>query len=785
MPEPTEHSSDRDTRPVRASTDVSLRGQAGRVPPQAVDVEQAVLGAMLLEKDALASVIAVLEPEAFYQPKHEKIYVAMRGLFKRNTPVDLITVTEELRRQGDLEAVGGAYYLSDLSTLVASAANVEHHARIVVEKSLLRTLIETMSQRIGQAYDPAADAFELLDQAESDLFQISESQLRRSADPLKKVLMDTLYHLESIRGRSDGVTGVPSGFSALDRLTGGWQNSDLVIIAARPSMGKCLAFDAEILLADGSLATIESIHALGEADVLTLRGDGRFYTTQPSAFIYDGLKPVFRVTTRLGRRVDTTLSHPFLSPDGWQPLSFLRPGDRLAVPRVLPVFGNQSLPASQVLALADATIGSGAPRTEESSGDTVAIATPRLAQQIRVPAVVLALKEPLVALFLRRLFLRSGHVSPLANGRRQIGLWTKSPRFARDVQHLLLRFGVLARRNGSRLTISETRSVALFATRIGLEEPALPASVAAGQPEIYWDEIVSIEALGIKPVYDLTIPETHNFVADDVCVHNTAFALACARNAAMHRERPTGVAIFSLEMSAQQLGQRLITAEARVNAQDARTGRLGQKDFENLVHASSNLSESSIFLDDTPGLGILELRAKARRLRSQHGIGLVIVDYLQLMHGTNSGNRNSNREQEIAQISRSLKALAKELNIPVIALSQLNRSVESRPKNKRPILSDLRESGSIEQDADVVAFIYRAEMYGIQYDDNGESLEGIGEIIIGKQRNGPTGTAKLAFLKHCARFENLSTYRRSTGVPAGAIGDGGPDDYDGPIPEAF
>ena len=784
MSRPTEHASGPDARPVHASAALSLHGQAGRVPPQALDVEQAVLGAMLLEKDALASVIAVLEPEAFYQPAHEKIYVAMRGLFKRNAPVDLITVTEELRRQGDLEAVGGAYYLSELSTLVASAANVEHHARIVVEKSLLRTLIETMSQRIGQAYDPAADAFELLDRAESDLFQISESQLRRSADPLKKVLMNTLFHLESIRGRSDGVTGVPSGFGALDRLTGGWQNSDLVIIAARPSMGKCLAFDAEILLADGSLATIESLHARREAEVLTLREDGRFYTTQPSGFLYDGLKPVFRVTTRLGRRVDTTLSHPFLSLDGWQPLSLLRPGDRIAVPRALPVFGNHSLPPSQVLALADATLGDGAPCGEGFPGDTVAVATPRLARQVRVPAVVLALTEPLVALFLRRLFLRCGHVSTLAGGKQQIGFWTKSRRLARDLQHLLLRFGVLACRNDSRLTIDEARSVALFAARISLEEPAPPVCVAAGQPEIYWDELVSIEASGIKPVFDLTIPKTHNFVADDVCVHNTAFALACARNAAMHRDRPTGVAIFSLEMSAQQLGQRLITAEARVNAQMARTGRLEQKEFEQLVRASSSLSESSIFLDDTPGLGILELRAKARRLKSQHGIGLVIVDYLQLMHGTNTGNRNSNREQEIAQISRSLKSLAKELDIPVLALSQLNRSVESRPKNKRPLLSDLRESGSIEQDADVVAFIYRAEMYGIQYDDKGESLEGIGEIIIGKQRNGPTGTAKLAFLKHCARFENLSTSHHA-GVPAGALGDGGPDNYDGPFPEVF
>jgi len=241
----------------------------------------------------------------------------------------------------------------------------------------------------------------------------------------------------------------------------------------------------------------------------------------------------------------------------------------------------------------------------------------------------------------------------------------------------------------------------------------------------------------------------------------TAFGLSCARNAALHKDRPTGVAIFSLEMSSQQLAQRLLTSEARVDAQAARTGRLRDDDWPALARAAGRLSAAPIFIDDSPGLTVLELRAKCRRLKAEHDIGLIIVDYLQLMHGSVS-NRNSNREQEIAHISRSLKSLAKELDVPVIALSQLSRAVETRGGDKRPMLSDLRESGSIEQDADVVLFIYRAERYGITVDENGNSTEGLAEVIVSKQRNGPIGDVSLAFITQHARFENLNTYFGAT-----------------------
>lgn len=453
---------------------VPFHEQAGRVPPQAMDVEQSVLGAMLIEREAIPQAIEILPADAFYDGRHQKIYEAIQALFERGNPVDLVTLTEELKRRGDHEQIGG-YYLSELTTRVASAANVEYHARIIAEKSLLRKLITTMTSVVGQAYDPTTDAFDLLDHAEREIFQISEAQLRRGAIPMSDVVKAAFQKLHDLHEHKGGITGVPSGFTQLDNLTGGWQNSDLIVIAARPSMGK------------------------------------------------------------------------------------------------------------------------------------------------------------------------------------------------------------------------------------------------------------------------------------------TALSLAMMRNAAMHHENPVPVVIFSLEMSAGQLAQRLLTSEARVDAQSARTGRLKESDWPKLARAAGNLSEAPIFIDDTPGLGILELRAKCRRLKAEHNIGLVIVDYLQLMHGTTQ-SKSGNREQEIAQISRSLKGLAKELDVPVVALSQLSRAVETRGGDKRPQLSDLRESGSIEQDADVVAFIYRAERYGITVDDHGNSTEGLAEVIVGKQRNGPIDSVRLAFVTQYARFENLTTY---------------------------
>ena len=456
------------------------QGAEGRIPPQAVDIEEQILGAMLLEKEAISKVIEVLDDEAFHAERNRRIFQAVVALFERGEPADSITVAEELRRRGELDAVGGDAYLVELTMKVTSGANVEYHARIVLEKALLRKLINESGTIAGRAYNQSEDAFDLLDQAEQAIFKISEWRLKRNFVSMDKAVHDTLEVLESIHGQHGGVTGVPTGFRDLDTLTGGWQNSDLIIIAGRPSSGK------------------------------------------------------------------------------------------------------------------------------------------------------------------------------------------------------------------------------------------------------------------------------------------TAFALSLASNAALHRSKPTAVGVFSLEMSLQQLVMRLLCAEARVDAHAVRTGRLPEDDWKRLSIGAGRLVKAKIFIDDTASLGILELRAKARRLKAEHNVNLIIVDYLQLMQGPKSAE---NREKEISAISRSLKALAKELDIPVIALSQLSRAVEGRT-DKRPILSDLRESGAIEQDADVVAFVHRQEMYVDPRSEKMDDVQGKAEIIVGKQRNGPIDDVRLAFVSRYARFENLAPASLET-IPVG------------------
>lgn len=445
----------------------NIEQTSGRVPPQAVDVEMSVLGAMLLDKEAIARVLEILDETAFYKPAHQIIFKAIISLFEKNEAADSITVVEELRRMGKLDEIGGPVYIADLSMKVTSYANVEYHAKIVLEKALMRNLISASSEITSRAFNEQDDALDLLDEAENKIFQISEKRMKRSFIPMKEAMFSTMEMLESIHGKHSGVTGVPSGFTALDNMTGGFQNSDLIIVAARPSMGK------------------------------------------------------------------------------------------------------------------------------------------------------------------------------------------------------------------------------------------------------------------------------------------TALVLSMARNAAVDHNKPIG--FFSLEMSAQQLVLRLICAEARVDAHSVRTGRLPEEQWRHLSTRIGKLYNAKIFIDDTPALSILELRAKARRLRAEHDISMIIIDYLQLMQGPKNVQ---SREQEISTISRSLKALAKELNIPVIALSQLNRAVETSA-DKRPTLANLRESGAIEQDADVVLFIHRPEKYNIM-EEGGKSTQGIAEIIIGKQRNGPTGEVELTFINQYARFENLA-----------------------------
>ena len=435
-----------------------------RVPPQAHEAEIAVLGAMMLDMEAIGAGAELLTAESFYRDSHRKIFRAIMELFSKSEAVDLVTLTQELKRKKELDDVGGAAYLSTILGSVPTAANVRYHAKIVLEKAVLRRLITTATEVVQEAYDAGGDAAEILDRAENMIFDISQSRVRRDFMPMREILKHSFEVIQELYDKKEHVTGIGSGFDDLDKLTSGFQRSDLVIIAGRPSMGK------------------------------------------------------------------------------------------------------------------------------------------------------------------------------------------------------------------------------------------------------------------------------------------TAFALNITANAAVKHDTP--VAIFSLEMGKEQLVQRMLCSEARVDAHKLRTGYLADRHWSSLTTAAGQLSEAAIYIDDTPAMTVLEMRSKARRLKAEVDVGVLIVDYMQLMRGT---GRVENRQQEISEISRSLKALAKELQVPVLALSQLSRAVEQRGGDRRPILSDLRESGAIEQDADVVMFVYRGE----QYERTPEN-QGLAEIIVGKQRNGPTGTVKLAFRSECTRFESLA-----------------------------
>lgn len=744
-----------------------------RLPPQNIEAEEAILGGILLDPEAISRVLEMLRPEFFALPSHQSIYKAMVELHKQGKPTDIMTVTTWLGDRDFLEKVGGQMKIATLVERSISAVNIDQYAALVVDKFLRRKLIEAGNEIVDIGYQTSIELETVLDSAEQKVFGLTQERPQQELVSISETLVNTFQDIED---RNEGVAlpGLPCGFYDLDAMTGGFQRSDLIIVAGRPSMGKCCAYDTLILQEDGSLETIEKIYQKRRGKLLTLGQNWQFKITEPSAFVDDGIKPVFRVTTKLGRFVETTITHPYLTIDGWQQLSELKAGDRIAVPRKLGVFGTESISEHQVKLLADSIDLRGC--------DSHKI----------IPEIVFKLNKKLLSLFLNRLFYKDESVALLVfENIPRSSFSTTNKKIARQLQHLLLRFGIVAnlKKSASKyqasssntweLEITEAESLKIFRDEIAFSAPQIKESLfqrkeelilagkSRGKPaqfarfknfqlqqlatsEVYWDEIVSIEYAGAKQVYDLTIPETCNFVANDICVHNTSFAINIAHNIATTQKLP--IAIFSLEMSKEQLVQRLLASEAKIESNRLRAGRISQNEWEPLIQAIGTLSEQPIFIDDTPNITVNEMRSKTRRLQTENGgaLGLILLDYLQLMEGSGSDNR----VQELSRITRSLKGLARELSVPIISLSQLSRSVETRT-NKRPMMSDLRESGSIEQDADLVIMLYREEYYNPDTPDNG-----IAEVIITKHRNGPVGTIKLLFDSQFTRFRNLATPRR-------------------------
>ncbi|MDM3851332.1 MAG: replicative DNA helicase [Aphanizomenon gracile PMC627.10] len=738
--------------------ELSFQGDgSNRLPPQNIEAEEAILGGILLDPEAIGRVSDRLVPEAFYISAHTTIYQAALRLHTQQKPTDLLSITSWLTDNDQLTQIGGRNKLATLVDRTVSAVNIDALAGLVMEKYLRRQLIKAGNEIVHLGFEAETELAIVLDNAEQKVFNVTQQKTQSGLVHIGDTLINTFQDIET-RHQGIALPGIPCGFYDLDAMTSGFQRSDLIIVAGRPSMGKCLSYDSEIVLADGQIATIEELYQQRQGSLLTLNDDWKFTFTQPSAFVDDGIKPVFRITTRLGRAIETTITHPFLTIKGWQRLENLQVGNKIAIPRKIDVFGTETIRECEVKLLADSL---------KNSDDKT------------IPPIVFKLEKPQLSLFINRLFATKGWATLLNSGQSQLGYGTVSEKLARQIQHLLLRFGIIAalkkrsvkyndtRRPAWQLDITDALSIKNFIAEIGIfgKEAALAKVTAAisqkryqtnrdlipveiweqiaaakgretwsslakragiksytnihvgkralkrerlwilataldnlplqqlANSDVYWDEIISIESVGNKQVYDLTIPETHNFIANDICVHNTAFCLNLAHNIAAGYQ--LAVAVFSLEMSKEQLVQRLLASEAGIESSYLRSGRISQTQWEPLSRAIDKLSDTPIFIDDTANITVTQMRSQARRLQAEQTkeLGLIVIDYLQLMEGS-----SDNRVQELSRITRSLKGLARELSVPIIALSQLSRGVEART-NKRPMLSDLRESGCLAGDS--------------------------------------------------------------------------------------
>jgi len=858
----------------------------GRVPPYNLEAEASVLGSLMLDRNAIVRVADFLRPDDFYLDHHAQVFRAALNLYDRADPIDLLTLASELEKMLVLERIGGQVFLAELESRVPTAANVEYYGHLVEEAATKRKLIGAGGRITALGFDESTPANQALDTAESVIFNIAEGRITQDFVALKDILKRTWDQIEQVHKDQSVISGVPSGFSDLDAKTGGFQKSDLIIIAARPGVGKCVIWST--LVDDpetGARLSIEEFVRRKKPSVFGLSPHGRIEPRQIGAWVDSGVQQCFAVTTQTGRRVEATGHHPFLTVTGWQPLHDLVIGDAIAVPRRLPVFGKESLPPLLARLLGyfvgDGGLSGTAPDFTNVDAEIVADFKDAIASHFptchvrqhgphyvaagfhkllgpyswkpnpvirwlkefnlwgtksevkRFPDVAWQWDKETLKEFIRGLMSCDGSIFRTQNGRPRIEFAVASEGLAKDMHHAFVRFGIVARlyRKSERcwrVQVTDSESVSTYQREIGWIgekatrfQPGLPlfrrntghlpvlvwkmvgqaaamqglgwASLAVlsgertrtskfetynprtnhglsqrrlgifnevledwwlselANPELYWDRIVSIEPTGEHQVYDLAVPSGANFVAEDVLLHNTSLTLNIAQHASIQYKIP--VAIFSLEMSEQQLVTRLLCSEASVDSYRLRTGLLKDAEWPRIAQAMGSLSEAPIYIDDSPSISVMEMRTKARRLKSANNLGLIIVDYLQLMQGRNQ----ENRVQEVSEISRSLKSLARELQVPVIACSQLSREPEKR-LDHRPQLADLRESGGIEQDSDLVLFIYRERFYN---DNVAEDKRNIAEIIIAKHRNGPTGKIELLFIDEQTKFANLDRRRGS------------------------
>lgn len=714
---------------VRRRQQASRQGPSGRVPPHNLQAEESLLGAMLLSREAIADAVEICHADDFYKPAHSHVFEAITSLYSQGEPVDLVTVAEELRRADLLDAIGGPTLLLTLQGATPATSNAARYARIVEEHALLRRLIGVAGEIAELGYSLPDDVEAAVDRAETMMFEVAQHRTADTMAPLRSLIDQSLDRLEQLYERNEAITGTPTGFIDLDELTSGLQPSALIIVGARPGMGKALALDTPI-------ATPEGWTTMGELQVgdKVLDEHGRPCSVTYTSPVFVGNR-CFRLHFDDGSTIVADADHRWLvsAPDR---------SDARVTTTLEMVDGGYRTDA-------------GAPRLH------VPVAMVEL-PEVDVPVDPYDLGgaldgEAIPAEYLRaswkqRLALLQG-LMDAAGSLTEVGVEISVPRrsLAAQVRELVCSLGHKPgpiEESGAGWRLSWMPLDPVFRQSCKADEIARRSRLTDTTSESM-RAIVDIVEVPSVPTRCISVDShSHLFLAGESMIptHNTSFGLGMAAHAGMVERRP--VLFFSLEMSHLELTSRLLCAEAKVDSSRLRNGKLLDADWEKIHRAIGSLAEAPIYIDDNPNTTVMEIRSKARRLKAKEGdLGLIVVDYLQLMTGRSNAE---SRQVEVAEMSRGLKILARELHTPVVALSQLSRNLESRA-DKRPMLADLRESGSLEQDADVVMFLYRDEIYNPDSAD-----KGIAEVIVAKHRNGPTGITNLAFLDRYTRFANMA-----------------------------
>ena len=743
-----------------------------RTPPQNIEAEQCVLGSMLLSKDAIADGVETLRSVDFYRPNPSLVYDVVIDLYGRGEPVDAVTVAAELQRLGQLQRIGGAPYMHTLVSAVPTAASAGYYAKIVNEQAILRRLVEAGTHIVQLGYaGRGADVDDVVDRAQQAIYDVTEQRTTEDYIRLEELLQPTLDEIESISSRDGTMAGVPTGFADLDRLTNGLHPGQLIIVAARPAVGKALALDTPLPTPDG-WTTMGEV-AVGD---LVLGADGR-PTRVVAATDVMTARPCYEVEFSDGTVIVADAQHQWLTSTAVRTTEQIAATiERAGTAGVL----NHAVPLTAALDLDDREllVPPYAVGAFLAAGQSAAVACdPEIVMRIEAAGYVGGSYDALLeALGERSMdhipspYLRASERQrrellaglldvigdPAASGAVEVA--SPSWRFLADVRELVLSLGYhcgiasLAQVGGTAHG-QPTQYVAAFSTDdqvFRLERKALlhKEHAARGVQPAAVRFITAARWVASVPVRCIEVDNAdHLYLASRSMIptHNSTLGLDLARAASIKHNMAS--VIFSLEMSRNEITMRLLSAEARVHLQNMRTGRMSDDDWARLARRMGEVASAPLFIDDSPNMTMMEIRAKARRLKQRHDLKLIVLDYMQLM---SSPRKVENRQQEVSEISRSLKLLAKELEIPVVAISQLNRGPEQRA-DKKPQISDLRESGSLEQDADMVVLLYREDAFEKESPRAGEA-----DFIVAKHRNGPTDTITVAFQGHYSRFVDMA-----------------------------